>query len=106
MLQAVIIWINVIRIVVEGLFFFASRRRHTRCALVTGVQTCALPISVRAIPRGGLRLAGDRGPAPAPRRAHAVAVPDSDGPRVGNASRGPLDQIGRASCRERVCQYV
>src|SRR3546814_15609711 len=25
--------------------FFASRRRHTRCALVTGVQTCALPIS-------------------------------------------------------------
>src|SRR3546814_3530062 len=26
-------------------FFFSSRRRHTRCALVTGVQTCALPIS-------------------------------------------------------------
>src|SRR3546814_8247394 len=25
-------------------FFFTSRRRHTRCALVTGVQTCALPI--------------------------------------------------------------
>src|SRR3546814_3161372 len=30
-------------------FFFSSRRRHTRCALVTGVQTCALPIlDVRA----------------------------------------------------------
>src|SRR3546814_15882656 len=29
------------------LFFFSSRRRHTRCALVTGVQTCALPISPR-----------------------------------------------------------
>src|SRR3546814_1536357 len=29
-----------------GVFFFSSRRRHTRCALVTGVQTCALPISV------------------------------------------------------------
>src|SRR3546814_7078228 len=28
------------------LLFFSSRRRHTRCALVTGVQTCALPISV------------------------------------------------------------
>src|SRR3546814_3181374 len=28
-------------------FFFSSRRRHTRCALVTGVQTCALPISTR-----------------------------------------------------------
>src|SRR3546814_5695138 len=45
-------------------FFFSSRRRHTRCALVTGVQTCALPIllegrepklmhhSVRYEPRG------------------------------------------------------
>src|SRR3546814_9933813 len=31
-------------------FFFSSRRRHTRCALVTGVQTCALPISTRAVP--------------------------------------------------------
>src|SRR3546814_12644043 len=28
-------------------FFFSSRRRHTRCALVTGVQTCALPICER-----------------------------------------------------------
>src|SRR3546814_20195388 len=27
-------------------FFFSSRRRHTRCALVTGVQTCALPICI------------------------------------------------------------
>src|SRR3546814_12897494 len=36
-------------------FFFSSRRRHTRCALVTGVQTCALPISnhePRGCPRG------------------------------------------------------
>src|SRR3546814_3954932 len=30
-------------------FFFSSRRRHTRCALVTGVQTCALPISVSSL---------------------------------------------------------
>src|SRR3546814_6131586 len=29
------------------LFFFSSRRRHTMCTLVTGVQTCALPISAR-----------------------------------------------------------
>src|SRR3546814_8128730 len=29
------------------LFFFSSRRRHTSCALVTGVQMCALPISLR-----------------------------------------------------------
>src|SRR3546814_6131784 len=27
-------------------FFISGRRRHTRCALVTGVQTCALPISL------------------------------------------------------------
>src|SRR3546814_5740226 len=33
-------------LVVMYCFFFSSRRRHTRCALVTGVQTCALPISV------------------------------------------------------------
>src|SRR3546814_2723424 len=32
-------------------FFFSSRRRHTRCALVTGVQTCALPISHPAVGR-------------------------------------------------------
>src|SRR3546814_6996189 len=34
-----------ISVLLYFLFFFASRRRHTRCALVTGVQTCALPIS-------------------------------------------------------------
>src|SRR3546814_19364446 len=32
-------------VLVFVIFFFSSRRRHTRCALVTGVQTCALPIS-------------------------------------------------------------
>src|SRR3546814_561079 len=31
-------------------FFFSSRRRHTRCALVTGVQTCALPICAKKLP--------------------------------------------------------
>src|SRR3546814_20829934 len=31
-------------------FFFSSRRRHTRCALVTGVQTCALPIYAMSVP--------------------------------------------------------
>src|SRR3546814_5203299 len=35
-------------------FFFSSRRRHTRCALVTGVQTCALPISSTAAPLGAI----------------------------------------------------
>src|SRR3546814_1076381 len=44
-------------------FFFSSRRRHTRCALVTGVQTCALPISghgavCRPGPAGGTHGSG------------------------------------------------
>src|SRR3546814_4015749 len=37
-------------------FFFSSRRRHTRCALVTGVQTCALPIYVYDSPTGRILL--------------------------------------------------
>src|SRR3546814_6055499 len=32
---------------VKADFIFSSRRRHTRCALVTGVQTCALPICIK-----------------------------------------------------------
>src|SRR3546814_13757393 len=36
------------------LFFVSSRRRHTRCALVTGVQTCALPIYQCSIESRGL----------------------------------------------------
>src|SRR3546814_10063584 len=39
-------------------FFFSSRRRHTRCALVTGVQTCALPILFRR--RSGAEGGGQR----------------------------------------------
>src|SRR3546814_2413652 len=40
-------------------FFFSSRRRHTRCALVTGVQTCALPISRERDPLAAIRLERD-----------------------------------------------
>src|SRR3546814_2546244 len=40
-------------ILVEYFFFFSSRRRHTICALVTGVQTCALPIFSHLIARNG-----------------------------------------------------
>src|SRR3546814_5644564 len=44
MLSCVVNYFNV------GLvFFFSSRRRHTKCALVTGVQTCALPISTTGV---------------------------------------------------------
>src|SRR3546814_10762641 len=40
-------------------FFFSSRRRHTRGALVTGVQTCALPISICGRTEGRLRDAAE-----------------------------------------------
>src|SRR3546814_13830535 len=50
--------------IVVLVFFFSSRRRHTRCALVTGVQTCALPI----LADGRYRVAA-RGPAARHRRA-------------------------------------
>src|SRR3546814_8631275 len=45
------LFFNVFSFVVFFFFFFSSRRRHTRCALVTGVQTCALPISLRVVCR-------------------------------------------------------
>src|SRR3546814_4211106 len=41
-------------------FFFSSSRRHTRCALVTGVQTCALPISQNLAGRDAALFAGER----------------------------------------------
>src|SRR3546814_10466536 len=75
-------------------FFFSSRRRHTRCALVTGVQTCALPILVCDI-RSAFRT-GEELPLGTPISSEVRAlVLDAHG-----------KQIGRASCRERVCQYV
>src|SRR3546814_5273936 len=91
-------------------FFFSSRRRHTSCALVTGVQTCALPISVEfavetrrgdRIPCGKGNLREARGRMDEP--------PDQPG-KLGLRWRGACPvgklEIGRASCRERVCQYV
>src|SRR3546814_932140 len=42
----------------DWFFFFSSRRRHTRCALVTGVQTCALPILGLATPMSIMVAAG------------------------------------------------
>src|SRR3546814_4987387 len=96
----------VMRVVV---FFFSSRRRHTRCALVTGVQTCALPISFAK------RLAGrnDHGKVAFGTEAGLfqtrVGIPTVIcGPgRIAQAHKpNEYIEIGRASCRERVCQYV
>src|SRR3546814_19126060 len=109
------------------LFFFSSRRRHTRCALVTGVQTCALPILQELDPEDeeGKRLIRD------PRvfinpvfsdfsEEHSVyqegclSVPEqyADVTRPAEVTVDWQDEggqhppIGRASCRERVCQCV
>src|SRR3546814_7733635 len=42
-------------------FFLSSRRRHTGCAVLTGVQTCALPVLMRTVARGSLRVVSMRG---------------------------------------------
>src|SRR3546814_3294383 len=56
--------------------FFASRRRHTRCALVTGVQTCALPICVarRPLANGDARLEDDTALVAGVARQNAIGI--------------------------------
>src|SRR3546814_4601578 len=83
-------------------FFLSSRRRHTRCALVTGVQTCALPIFPLANAMGVLHIDKLR----VLMLKLFLDLADLQAP----AQPSPLSynavQIGRASCRERVCQSV
>src|SRR3546814_1907164 len=74
------------------MFFFSSRRRHTRCALVTGVQTCALPISATC--------SAKRPPSPLTRSTimHAdiaVLAGDGIGPEVTRAALDVLRAIGQ-----------
>src|SRR3546814_8497820 len=94
-------------------FFFSSRRRHTRCALVTGVQTCALPI----LPGNCPRAAPFPLPPPARSRGLFALLNAELGAWVGrgqmqgqgvmpNIEASPRPEIGRASCRERVGQSV
>src|SRR3546814_10611959 len=96
------------------LFFFSSRRRHTRCALVTGVQTCALPISPLTRMKLELAMAPDI-PEVAELQADIAEMEKMiEGYLTfarGEGGEGAAEtdltaQIGRASCRERVCQYV
>src|SRR3546814_6528647 len=99
---------SVVSLFVCCFFFFSSRRRHTRCALVTGVQTCALPICE-------LSLGAELNTAP----LVVVFCDDSlnrielkqmrrQYPAEGTRMM-PVDvakELGRASWRARVCQYV
>src|SRR3546814_5361590 len=82
--------------------FFSSRRRHTRCALVTGVQTCALPISPLSI-RVGYVLPLTTS---ATGRTFLAHLPPVLTRRLREEERERLPlargKIGRASCRERV----
>src|SRR3546814_2579565 len=97
-------------------FFFSSRRRHTRCALVTGVQTCALPIprftgtTISKFRPGGKAGTGKmiESMLLAVLPAFFQCSPFTQQPEDELADRlaQKRDEIGRASCRERVCQYV
>src|SRR3546814_49746 len=86
-------------------FYFTSRRRHTRCALVTGVQTCLF--------RSGQNYTGYRSDE-MDRLLDEIELELDRDKRKGlwqriqalYAEDLPALQIGRASCRERVCQYV
>src|SRR3546814_1949332 len=91
-------------------FFFSSRRRLTRCALVTGVQTCALPIysSITGFPILADELENCGSPLTPQLTSRQEEVKRAYIARRGGLWSTELDpmQIGRASCRERVCQYV
>src|SRR3546814_2883460 len=84
-------------------FFFSSRRRHTRCALVTGVQTCALPI----LPEERAVAALHQPPAATDGAAHAVAqmvarvAPIGLDARLAEQREGdiPLGRIGKPAVK-------
>src|SRR3546814_1001819 len=93
------------------MFFFASRRRHTSGALVTGVQTCALPISAFATGSAPISVAE----ADKIRFSNVRSLPgafETSAAVLGQISgilryqRPDNWEIGRASCGESVCQYV
>src|SRR3546814_10580603 len=99
-------------IFVVSCVFLSSRRRNTRCALVTGVQTCALPIGKLDILSAalslmavlaviyGLKWIAESGPGWQPALIIAAGV------AVGIAFVKRQRQIGRAECRGRGCQEV
>src|SRR3546814_9545870 len=96
-------------------FFFSSRRRHTRCALVTGVQTCALPISQRP-PRLAVDIDSLADAITVVFEGAFIVSRTLDDPQTVSHQLRHLhgylqllfgvEEIGSASCRERVCPSV
>src|SRR3546814_8708586 len=90
--------------------FFTGRRRHTRCALVTGVQTCALPICFppsAALPGGQPQASQGRQSglySPGKADASGACMMSKSAKIYGTLAL--VLKIGGASCRERVCRYV
>src|SRR3546814_16076502 len=81
-------------------FFFSSRRRHTSCALVTGVQTCALPICIEcrighviadgAAPVFGRRIVRQFQPVPTSNTAPVLhGIADGGGPIIPGLTNTP-----------------
>src|SRR3546814_9931026 len=93
------------------LLFCSRRRRHTRCALVTGVQTCALPISFVASGTCGTDIAAtlqlQDGMADLGTVIYTFRLGTTSAATQTFSNMTPIViQIGRATCRERVCQSV
>src|SRR3546814_9007823 len=86
--------------------FFSSRRRHTSCALVTGVQTCALPISIQV-------FRGSRHRLPPSISLHVSTATICTSVTVGSArrlhpGRSEERRVGKecdSTCRSRWSQY-
>src|SRR3546814_7106299 len=87
-------------------FFFSSRRRHTRCALVTGVQTCALPICLSESSSGSRRRKPSTTLKQLPRRRSGRIHPVKTAGTVG--VRSEERRVGKecvSTCRSRWSPY-
>src|SRR3546814_2782127 len=86
-------------------FFFSSRRRHTRCALVTGVQTCALPILSMGRACGTCRAPAD---GVSTREFRRRSRPEPTCMRATTSTRSEERRVGKecvSTCRSRWSPY-
>src|SRR3546814_7493264 len=81
------------------LLFFSSRRRHTRCALVTGVQTCALPICRRVLATAAA-LTSEKDPCTLVRAVHRLRQKRDDFVFLHLGAGGDAEAPARALVQE------